>query len=75
MLGKKERRVIWSNLTRLVRWEEEHDEVRVFTPSETPGVRSLLVLAVVFCPEFSLEYLRGTINKRLVLARQGLSSD
>ena len=52
MVRKKERRVIWSNLTRLVRWEEEHDEVRVFTPSETPGVRSWLVLAVVFCPEF-----------------------
>ena len=55
--------------------EVEDDEVSVFTPSETPGVRSWLVLAVVFCPEFSLEYLRGTINKRLVLARQGLSSD
>ena len=52
MFGKNERRVIWSNLTRLVRWEEERDEVRVFTPSETPGVRSWLVLAVVFCPEF-----------------------
>ena len=69
----------WSGVVVEVRggvWWGGSVQCWVLTPSETPGVRSWLVLAVVFCPQFWLEYLRlrlrVTINKRLVLAGREL---